>query len=211
MISTWTGPEFDLVESLTWRIRLAELGQIHRGWWPDMPSQRALRRHLCRLRKAKLLFRTFINVCPLPVIRSPLIAWEPNVTDPCFERVRRQIRGRWLSPAQPTEVYWASPQAANLFGSAAGELPPLSHREHDLLLAEVYVFYRLRRPQLARRWAGEDALPKAGYRIKNPDAFLLDDQGQPLRIIESSGHYSMKQIQSFHEHCAENNLPYELW
>ena len=35
--------------------------------------------------------------------------------------------------------------------------------------------------------------------------------GRVLCIIESTGHYSATQIEGFHEHCAEYDLPYELW
>ena len=52
--------------------------------------------------------------------------------------------------------------------------------EHDLRLASVYVHYRQCHPQCARLWIGEHILPKAGYRIKDPDAFLRDADGTIL-------------------------------
>ena len=57
----------------------------------------------------------------------------------------------------------------------------------------------------------EDCLPKAGYRIKDPDAFLVNSAGEVLRVIESAGRYSIAQIESFHDHCVQYGLPYELW
>ena len=60
-------------------------------------------------------------------------------------------------------------------------------------------------------WVGEDTRPKAGYRIKDPDAWLLDAQGRTICVIESAGRYSTQQIESFHEHCVEYGLPYQLW
>jgi hypothetical protein len=101
--------------------------------------------------------------------------------------------------------------SANLFGSSAGELSTLLHRDHDLLLAEVYVHYCRHSPQLAARWLGEDVFPKAGFRVKDPDAFLFADDGRPERVIESAGRYGRAQVQAFHEHCIEFDLPYELW
>ena len=62
-----------------------------------------------------------------------------------------------------------------------------------------------------RQLACEDVFPKAGFRIKNPDAFLLDDSGKPMRVVESAGRYGIPQIESFHQHCVERDLPYELW
>jgi hypothetical protein len=69
----------------------------------------------------------------------------------------------------------------------------------------------VQRPELAALWMGEHGMPKAGYRIKDPDAFLCGESGQVLRVIESAGRYSVEQVQSFHEHCEVHDLPYELW
>ncbi len=105
----------------------------------------------------------------------------------------------------------AAPRTANCFGSTAAGLPKQEHLNHDLRLAAVYAAYRLQRPELAALWIGEHALPKAGYRIKDPDAFLRRGDGQPFRVIESAGRYSTDQVQSFHEHCESHGLAYELW
>ena len=211
MIRTWTDTELDLVETLTRCLRLISLAQIWKVWWPEASSQKTVRRELRRLRDGKLLLRTVVNVHPALQVKSPLIMWQPRDSQPSFERAVQRIRSRWQQLTEPTEVYWASPLAANLFGSGAGELPQLTHRDHDLLLAEVYVLYRHQRPELARRWIGEDVFPKAGYRIKNPDAFLFDEGGRPMRAIESAGRYGLQQIQSFHDHCVDQTLSYELW
>jgi hypothetical protein len=104
----------------------------------------------------------------------------------------------------------ATPLAANLLGSTARGLPPREHRDHDLRLASIYTAYRLQRPKLAQLWVGEHGLPKAGFRIKDPDAFLCNG-GKVLRVIESAGRYSEWQVEKFHEHCESNELPYELW
>ena len=82
---------------------------------------------------------------------------------------------------------------------------------HDLLLSEVFVLYRRRLPKLAECWVGEDAMPLAERGVKNPDAFLLDDEYQPRRVIESAGSYSQKQVDTFHDYCRQCRLPYELW
>ena len=79
------------------------------------------------------------------------------------------------------------------------------------MLAEVFVRYRQELPSLAEFWVGEEALPKAEYGVKNPDAFLIDDELQPRRVIESAGAYSQQQVETFHEYCRLARLPYELW
>ncbi len=211
MITTWTHREIDIVDALTRRVRMMTLSQIGQVWWPELGSQKALRTELKRLRKGELLKRTMINAHPRLAIKSPVSVWVPGQSEPDLRRVAESVRSRWRLGGEPTEVYWASTKAANLFGSSAGQLPNVLHRDHDLLLSEVYVFYRLRFPDVVHRWASEDVLPKAGFRIKNPDAFLFHDSGQPMRVIESAGRYGIRQIESFHQHCVDRNLPYELW
>jgi hypothetical protein len=164
-----------------------------------------------RLCSVGLLERHWINAHPLLAIDRPLFAWKPGSTDPDAEDIARQSRSRWQRAAQPVQVYVASRLLANLLGSTARGLPKPEHRDHDLWLATVFVHYRMHRPRLASLWIGEHVLPKAGYRIKDPDAFLRDAQGRVLRVIESAGHYDARQVESFHEHCLENDLPYELW
>ena len=210
-MTPWTHRELNIAAALTRCVLLMTLSQIGHVWWPELVSQRPIRRELRRLRDGGLLRRAIINAHPRLAIKSPVFVWEPSQSEPDFKRVAERIRSRWRNGGEPTEVYWASSQAANLFGSDAGQLPNVLHRDHDILLSEVYVFYRLRCPELVHRWAGEDVFPKAGFRIKNPDAFLLDDSGKPMRVVESAGRYGIRQIESFHQHCVERDLPYELW
>ena len=211
MITTWTLRELDIVDAHTRRVRMMTLTQMGHVWWPELVSQKPIRRELKRLRDGGLLWRTMINAHPRLAIKFPVSVWEPSQTEPDFQRVAERIRSRWRHCGEPTEVYWASSQAANLFGSGAGQLPNVLHRDHDLLLSEDYVFYRLRCADVVHRWASEDVFPKAGFRIKTPDAFLFDDSGKPMLVVESASKYGIRQIESFHQHCAERDLPYELW
>lgn len=144
-------------------------------------------------------------------VGAPLYAWQPGSAAPDPNDIASACRGRWTCAAVPTEVLVASPKAAALFGSSARGQPPPEHVNHDLRLAAVYVHYRQKRPQLAALWQGEHCFGKAGYRIKDPDAFLVDEAGRVQRVIESAGRYSPEQVESFHEHCVEYDLPYELW
>jgi len=105
----------------------------------------------------------------------------------------------------------ASPITANMMGSAACNLPRLEQRDHDLLLAEVFVQYHAEIPNVTDHWHGEHIRAKAGYRIKDPDVFLSDSNGRVIKVIESAGCYSTRQVESFHDYCAECSLPYELW
>ncbi len=200
----------DLLETLTRRVRLISLAQLKTLWRISPRHRRVLGRRVSRLCAVDLLDVHTINVQILNP-SGPLFAWRPGADEPDPEVLARRSQERWQFPAVPTTVCVASRLAANLFGSTSTGLPKLDHRSHDLLLAAVYVFYRLRRPQQAALWIGEHALPKAGFQIKDPDAFLIDSQGQIVRVIESAGRYRACQIESFHEHCADEGVSYELW
>jgi hypothetical protein len=211
MIAPWTPWELDIVDVLARRVRLMSLVQIGQIWWPNIGSQKALRRELQRLRSSGLVQRTVIDTKLRHPVKCPIALWKPNDIEPNLHAVVQRVRARWRVGGQRSEVYWASPQAANLFGSNAGQLPGELHRDHDLLLSDVYVIYRRQHPDLAHRWGGEAMFSKAGFQIKDPDAFLFDDSGMPTRVIESAGKYGFRQIESFHQHCVDHDLPYELW
>jgi hypothetical protein len=210
-MKSWTPTEIEILNTFTGKVRAMELSQIGDVWWPGQASKRGLQRELEKLCYARLLLRAVLIAHRRLAIESPLIAWSPNDPEPDFHSTRSAILARWRCDESPVAVYWASSKAANVFGST-GSLPPRAwHLDHDLLLSEVYVHYQKNFPNLISDWIGENSLPKAGYRIKDPDAFLLDNDGEPYRVIESAGRYSIKQLQSFHDHCAERCIPYELW
>ncbi len=211
MNTLWTHAELEIVETLTRRVCLMSASQLADVDWSGIESVQPLELPLNRLLAAELLLRTVVNVQPRLTLDKPLVAWQPGANQPDLQRARAAIKERWQQSAEPTEVYWASRRAANLFGSTARDLPDLFHRDHDLLLSEVYVLYRRHRREWAQRWLGENVFPKAGFRTKDPDAFLFGDDGRPALVIESSGRYGLRQLESFHEHCVAFELPYEIW
>ena len=203
--------DLDLLDTLTLRVRLLTLCQVTELWWPNGENQRCARRRLECLEAAKLIEIHRVNVHPLLPVTSPLFAWQPGDAEPDCEQLAKSCRERWNKPAVPMTVCVAAPLAANMQGSTSCGVPHRDHRNHDLRLASVYVAYRSQRPGLAALWVGEHGLPKAGHRIKDPDAFLRHEGGQIVRVIESAGRYSEAQVQSFHDHCQADELPYELW
>ena len=211
MTLTVTARDLDLIETLTCRVRLLTWGQAAELGWPNSVCRRTALRRLEQLAKSGWLELHVINAHPLLPVGKPVFTWQPDGPEPDVELVARELRARWSQPARATQVCVASSRAACLLGSTARGLPPQEHRDHDLRLAAVYVHYRTSRPRLAAAWMGEHTLAKAGYRIKDPDAFLQDSTGRIVRAIESGGRYSAKQVESFHEHCREHNLSYELW
>ncbi len=210
MSLTLSSRDLDLITTLTGRVRLLAVSQLKALWEVPECGQRSFGHRLNRLANAGLIELHIINAHVLNPT-SPLFAWQPNGPEPDPIAIARKARRRWRFAATPTLVCTAGALAANLMGSTACGLPKLEHRDHDLLLAAAYLQLRLRRAAVAELWIGEHMLPKAGYRIKDPDAFLRDPSGKVLFVVESSGSYSPAQVESFHEHCVEHDLPYELW
>lgn len=206
-----TARDLDILETLTRRVRLVSIDRIRRIWWSRQATCRNARRRFRQLARAGFVQRRIVNVDSPIEVRVPLAAWRRGMPSPDPLAVSRADRKRWHGTAMPTELFTATRRTANLFGSSAVGLPKLFQRDQSLLLAEVYVLYRTTRPELAQDWLGEDALCKGGYRIKAPDAFLVDDCGKPYRVIKAGGLYAPRRIEAFHEQCVLDDLSHELW
>ena len=208
---TWTPAVYDLMQTLTCRVRLLSLAHIHQGWTKQLGTSSAVVDTIKQLIDGRILVGDVWDLPESPVGKKPLASWTPNCGTPDLDEIAEIVRTRWDGPSTPTPVVAATHHAARLFGSSAGGLPPTNHRNHDLLLACVYIRYRMTKPQLAATWLGEDAVAIAERGVKNPDAFLINDAGEVTRVIESAGRYSLEQLESFHRHCKSASLSYELW
>ena len=205
---TWTQFDLEIVRALTCQVRVLSLDQIRRGW---SQSADAVQQQLARLVTGKLLAVVEWTIVTPPIGRTPMFLWKPGDDSPDAWRLSLAVRSRWRRSATRHTVYQATDLAARLFGSNAVRSSRIYERQHDLLLAEVFVRYRQELPSLVPYWVGEEALPKSEYGVKNPDAFLIDDESRPRRVIESAGAYSQQQVETFHEYCRLARLPYELW
>ena len=206
-----TSQDLDIMETFARRVRLLSADQGRRVWWPRQSLDHHAQTRLSRLVEARFLEERVVNVHVPPELCKPLAAWRPGMSSPNPLPLSKAARKRWQGAAVPTRLYMPSRKTANLFGSMTAGLPELDHRDHCLLLAEVYVLYRTMRPNLAQRWVGEGALPTSQRDIRGPVAFLVDDRGGPACAVKPAGRYVPRQIETFHTHCAENGLPYELW
>lgn len=207
--SEWLPSEYDILQTLAIRLRTIEVSQATSVWSPECPE--SMRRFVQRLSEAGLLDCYSINAHPLLRSKRPLCIWTPGASTPNSIEVSNAAKSRWTKSSIPTEIIVATKKTANLFGADSHGLSKVEERDHDLLLADAFVAHRTQQRSPERQWIGEDFLPKAGYQIKDPDAFLIDDVGQPICVIESAGRYSRKQVESFHEYCDSQSLPYELW
>lgn len=176
------------------------------------------RRDLARVMTLSLvqcfIQHALVLAAPLLSLEQPLVAWELGQPAPDFGAVSYQARNRWRSAVRPVRVYFATEFAARLFGGHGGRIRHPLQATHDLHVMECFLMLRARCPALAECWLGEDSvLDKRVFRGgRFPDAVLFDSEtGRPFRAIEFAGSYSRSRIQSFHESCLRNNLPYELW
>ena len=187
----WTELEIELMTTLACKVRVLSEQQLVRGWQHQHTTE-TLAFSVERLNAARLIRSEKWSVV-LPAIKSaPVFTWKPGEAEPDTWPLSKQIRSRWNRSESVVEVLQATERAGRIFGSRSGHNTRDIERRHDLLLAEVFMLYRHRLPQLAACWVGEDAMPIAERGVKNPDAFLLDDENQPRRVIESAGSYSQK-------------------
>lgn len=203
--------DMSITRSLTRQVRLMTTRQVAAIWWRNNGGLKECARRLNLLLDFGWVEVATLMVHPLLSQDEPLARWVPGDPRPDFQDVARISRSRWQCPAIPMEVVAASRMAANLMGSTSWGIPRSEHWNHDLHLSQVFVWYQLNSPLLAKHWIGEHVLPKAGHRIKDPDAFIVDGDRHVRLVVESAGRYGVKQVESFHRHCVRFQLPYELW
>ena len=208
---TLTDRDFDLLETLTLRVRILTLLQCAQLGWPQLRNLAAPERRMRRLVDAGLIESQVINALPPTFDEEPLVAWQPDTAEPDAVEISQSARQRAGIAARPTTVYVASARGACLFGGSARGLPSMERRERELRLAAVYVRYRRQRPQEAAHWVGNAAVPKAGDGLKDFDASLHHPRGWILRVIHCAGRYAPRQVERFHDYCFQDDLPYELW
>ncbi len=208
--NTWAKIDIEIAAALACKVRVLSAPQIQQGWQPGY-SVKEIHTSLSSLVAASVLKTESWSVIPPQIGTQPLHTWRPGDPRPDTWRLSQACRSRWNRFPRSIQVFQATELAGRLFGARAGHNTRLIEQRHDLLLAQVFVLYRTLLPELASCWIGENALPMAERGVKNPDAFLLDTEGVPRRVIESAGAYSQTQVDTFHEYCRVSRLPYELW
>jgi hypothetical protein len=227
-----TSRDQEILKTLALKVRMFSLDQIAQTWWNASATGKAnARRRLATLVSAKLLRLSHVQARPLPELTSPVIVWKPGQATPHFGAVAWKLQSRWRNPPQKTSVYVATQKAANQYG---GRLRGIIRHDlqatHDLGVAQVYLHKLSSNRKAAELWLGEDVLgltrlygPKSrrtahGHclvrrRGNIPDAVITSafQQSKLRLVIEFGGAYDARRVQRFHDHCAAQNLPYELW
>ncbi len=210
-----TDRDNEILEALACRVRVFSLEQLAGAWWPTASNAQAIsRRRLTELSGAGWLHATHVYVSRMLELTAPIHIWSPGEPDPDCAAIARSLAQRWEVDRPPTRlsVFTATRQTLDEFG---GPVRPKRldtlYATHDLNLAAVYLFFRRERPDDAGAWIGEDLRPKAGYKLKDPDAVLEFSDGRPELVVELGGKYSQETVQAFHEDCARRGRRYELW
>lgn len=199
-----------IIETLTLKVRLLTRQQIAQHWWPHTKDRTKPTHALQHLLESGFLERFYVNARLLDDLRAPIFAWKPGSPTPDYPALSLRLRLRWKQPSQNLSVYIASKFAGSWLGGKGGVLHP-DQASHDIHVAAVFLQLLRKNPPDAAAWVGEDLRPKAGFRIKDPDAFLEYSGQRPTVVVEFGGAYDPKRVRDFHEHCAKHKLCYQLW
>ena len=128
----------------------------------------------------------------------------------------RRVRVREVIVDAVQSLHVSAEIAADRFGGYGGRPPRSIERTHDIHMAQVYLLYRLRQPELLSDWVFEEQV-KAERKLaaysnhgdKLPDVLLRTES--QTRAIEFGGAYGKDKLIAFHRYCKEHLLPYEIW
>ncbi len=202
----------EILDTLVRRVRVLSIRQIATHWWPGRESGRRLAsRRLAKLESAGWVECYRLMARPELALDGPLVVWAMGQPMPNFDALAYQLRSRWKEPAENTEVVVATAHAGRLLGGYGGRRPRPSEATHDLHMASIYLKVCRKNAMLASTWLSEEFLARQRpkRRGKVPDA-MVSHNHHPL-IIEFGGAYAAPKLREFHDYCASQNWPYEIW
>ncbi|REJ87808.1 MAG: hypothetical protein DWQ34_24505 [Planctomycetota bacterium] len=183
---------------------MVSLEQAARFWWPGQKcALRSAREAIEALCTADWLSLHTVLSRPVDELTSPLLAWQPNDSNPDFSTLSRILHQRARAAARLTRVITVGPRVRH---RAAFKLTQMTH---DLHVAEVWCHYR--QSAAGVRWISEDQLTSERRKGALPDALLQDDNGRILRAVEYGGDYPVERLEKLHRQMARKKLAYEIW
>lgn len=203
-----------ILRALCRKVRLLSREQIARHWWSSAKQpEHAAQRRLRELVAADWLVQIRPQARGLPPIDSPIVTWSPGESTPDFTAISGRLQSRWTSETRRVQAYVLGPAADRHFGvSRRGRLKYDFQATHDLGVSEMYLNLLVQRPALAERWIGEDELAPYRQHEKLPDAVLAPSpDARPELVLEFGGAYDVHRLAQFHDDCAAQLLPYEIW
>lgn len=203
----WSTAEREILRALALQVRFLSLDQVLCGWFESSSKQNALE-SMNALVDAGLVCKEVYEIHPPIPLDSPVLSWKPGEPKPSreeFENLASKLENRWTRRLASEEFFRVTPLGANLFASRAGDSIRDEECTHDFHLSELFIRRLKRWPETATHWLGEMAVMKLGFeikRMKDPDAYLLGDDGKANRVIEFAGKYSAEHLSDLHDHCA---------
>ena len=208
---------------------MLSLQQIARTWWPQsVDAPRVAENRLRLLLAEKLLEIERAPAHPELQLQAPVVSWDLGGSEPDFAAISYRLQSRWRDHPVLTTCISASKLAVDRFGGYGGRPPRAVERTHDIHMAQVFLHYRAKYPNLARDWIFEEQVKAERKRAtrsqrlggslpsyasnaneKLPDAFLRSQSGN--KVIEFGGAYDKDKLTSFHGYCKEYSFSYEIW
>jgi hypothetical protein len=207
------GRDREILEALTWRVRLMSVRQVGRTWWAGATDpDGGARARLKALERAGLV-QTFTAMArPELELAGPLAVWEVGQAPPDLAALSYRLMSRWAEALRQTQCAVATARAGHLFGGRGGRLPKAQEETHDLHVAGMFLRYRQLRPDLMRHWASEEIVKRGRPKVRGeklPDAMILAPDS--ARAVEFGGEYPKEKLAAFHAYCVAEQYPYEIW
>lgn len=197
-----------ILELLVNRVRVATveqlsllIGSTSTASWNRLKRMERLGWVVCRHGAANVL-----------ALSAPLVAWDPQDTEPNWPGIAHRLCQRWQHPPQRHRFAVATAAAGERWGGHGGRLSRPSELGHDLTLTGIYLHLLQTDPKRVKGWRGEAWLMielGEGKGDKLPDAMLVARSGKTA--IECGGRYDKHKLAAFHEYCRRRGLAYELW
>ena len=202
----------EILITLTQRVPLLEVSQARLIWWRNHSSAKPAATRLARLCQSGWLDHYHLDL-RFPRLRyHPEFTWMPGEAAPNIRQLRSFARQAEASGMVITgDVYAASAFTANAYG--ATHRGQIQADEFTQLLAwgQVYVRKSMKHPDAAKRWKAENIFEFDAKTSRLPQHASYGVDATFKTLICLLAHSSQKSLVAFHEQCAEQSRPYEMW
>lgn len=205
----FTERDLTVLRALSLQVRLFGQRQLADTLWHgDIANAR---RRLRRFVELGLVERKSALSRPLPDLLAPVWQWRPGQPEPDAGQIAFELQSRWRYRAlRSTIIFTPTRVIVDHFGGRQkGTLS--SQVSHDLGVSAVWLWFCRYQPQSAAAWRSEDMLTDIESGESVPDAVLVDNNEQPVVLIEFGGDYAADRVASFHDDAVLRGLPYQIW
>jgi hypothetical protein len=199
-----------LIDQLLSKVRAVRLSDVADAWFSGCENpRRAALASFQRLQKAGFLRLDTTMAVRAAMLEGPLFEWNPgDVNRPNLSRIVWQARKRWCVPPRRTSIV-TSANTSHLRRCRMHEM------EHDLLTAQVFLWFELNYPAITDFWISEDEIAQefretgslAGQIIPDAEMRLPDQASIAIEVIGRG--YSVAKVSAIFE--AHRHRPLQLW